>query len=54
MPVCESVFETITYEAKAVKAVLVDFSDVKSEDSETDSEEDYDSEIDEEELDKRV
>ena len=37
MPVCESVFETITYESKSVKAVLVDFSDVKSEDSESES-----------------
>ena len=44
MPVCESVFETITYEAKSVKAVLVDFCDVKSEDSESQSYESEDSE----------
>lgn len=46
IPVCESVFETITYEDKSVKAVLVDFSDVKSEDSESyeDSQSDEDSE----------
>jgi hypothetical protein len=38
MPVCGSVFETITYEVKSVNAVLVDFSDVKSdEDSEPES-----------------
>ncbi len=44
MPVCGSVFETITYEDKSVKAVIIDFSDVKSVDSESYESQSYESE----------